>query len=79
GWAGVDKALLASLLGYVTLLALVIGWTTPVMGAVVRYRTPLLPFLLIAGLLLLDRTRLLARWPFLQRILAPWSAPPPSP
>lgn len=79
GWAGVDKALLASLLGYVTLLALVIGWTTPVMGAVVRYRTPLLPFLLIAGLLLLDRTRLLARWSFLQRILAPWSAPPPSP
>lgn len=70
-WRTVDPALLLSLLLYVALLALVIGWTTPVMGAVVRYRTPLLPFLLIAGLLILDHTRLMARWPWLRRIIAP--------
>ncbi|MCB0771315.1 MAG: hypothetical protein KDC00_13025 [Flavobacteriales bacterium] len=62
-WAQVDHALMVALLGYVIVLALVIGWTTPVMGAVVRYRTPLLPFLLIIGLLLLDREKLLRRAP----------------
>jgi len=69
-WSQLDKALLAAILGYVILLALVIGWTTPVMGAVVRYRTPLLPFLLIGGLVLLDHTRSTARWPWLRRSLA---------
>jgi len=66
-WAQVDRALLLSLLLYILLLALVIGWTTPVMGAVVRYRTPLLPFFLIAGLLILDRSRLISRWPWIDR------------
>jgi len=70
-WSGTDKPLLLSLLLYATLLALVIGWTTPVMGAVVRYRAPLLPFLLIAALLLLDQHRLLARWPKLKPLTAP--------
>ncbi|MCB0766402.1 MAG: hypothetical protein KDB95_04250 [Flavobacteriales bacterium] len=69
-WAQVDRALLAALMGYVILLALVIGWTTPVMGAVVRYRTPLLPFLLIGGLVLLDHARLMARWPWARRFFA---------
>ncbi|MBX2972726.1 MAG: hypothetical protein KF797_06460 [Flavobacteriales bacterium] len=70
-WPSIDKTLLTTIVLYVLLLALVIGWTTPVMGAVVRYRTPLLPFLLIAGLLILDHTRLMARWPWLRRISAP--------
>ena len=64
-WSSVDKPLLAMIVLYVVLLALVIGWTTPVMGAVVRYRTPLLPFLLVAGLLVLDHSRM-AKW-------LPWS------
>ncbi len=59
----VPKGLLLSLMLYVILLALIIGWTTPVMGALVRYRTPLLPFLLIAGLLILDTEKLYQRWP----------------
>jgi hypothetical protein len=36
------------------LLALMVGWATPVQGAIVRYRTPFLPFLCI-GLLLLQK------------------------
>lgn len=69
--ASVDGRLLLALLCYGTVLALVIGWTTPVMGAIVRYRAPLVPFLLIAALLLLDERKLLARWPMLQRLLSP--------
>ena len=57
------NGLLLSLLLYVFVLSLIIGWTTPVMGALVRYRTPLLPFLLIAGLLILDTEKLYLRWP----------------
>jgi hypothetical protein len=69
-WEQVDHALVVALLSYVAMLALVIGWTTPVMGAIVRYRTPLLPFLLIIGLLLLDREKLIRRAPRLERFLS---------
>jgi hypothetical protein len=69
-WRHVDRPLIVSLLAYVTLLALVIGWTTPVMGAIVRYRTPLLPFLLIAGLMMFDHQKFLMRWPALKRFIS---------
>lgn len=70
-WAKVDLPLLLALIGFVLVLALVIGWTTPVMGAVVRYRTPLLPFLLIAALCIADADRILAPWPRLRRSILP--------
>jgi len=60
-WRDVDKPLFYLCIGYCVLLALVIGWTTPVIGALVRYRTPLLPFLLIAVLLIADPNRV--KWP----------------
>jgi len=69
-WREVDQALYFSMLFYVLLLALIIGYTTPVMGAVVRYRTPLLPFLLIAGLLLLDKHRIINKWPWIRPLLS---------
>lgn len=69
-WKEIDRTLLVTLLLYVALLALVIGWTTPVMGAVVRYRTPLLPFLMVAGLLILDHSRLIKRVPLAKRSFA---------
>ena len=50
-------------ISYCVLLLLIIGWTTPVMGALVRYRVPVLPFLALIALLILDRDRLVARWP----------------
>lgn len=62
-WRTVHRRLLLALLLYVVVLALIIGWTTPVMGAVVRYRTPLLPFLLIAFIHLLDQQKLVTKWP----------------
>ncbi|MBX2980498.1 MAG: hypothetical protein KF905_14515 [Flavobacteriales bacterium] len=65
-WAQVRQDLVLALLAYIVLMSLVIGWTTPVMGAVVRYRTPLLPMLFIAALLLMDHRKLLARWPVLK-------------
>ncbi len=57
-WNEVDKPLLCFCLGYCILLALVIGWTTPVIGALVRYRVPLLPFLLLACLCFADPKRI---------------------
>jgi len=69
-WRQLDAPLLLHLLAYGFVLSLVIGWTTPVMGALVRYRAPLLPFLLVAALLLLDQQRLLARWPRLKPLIA---------
>lgn len=69
-WHTVDGSLLAALLGYCFSLLLIIGLTTPVMGALVRYRAPVLPFLLIAALLVLDQDRLLTRWPRLRAFLA---------
>lgn len=69
-WARLDHTLLLVVLLYVFVLVLVIGWTTPVMGAIVRYRTPLLPFLMIAGLLLLDRNRLFAKWPWTRTLFS---------
>jgi len=65
-----DNVLLTALITYVVFLALIIGWTTPVMGALVRYRVPLLPFLWIIGALLLDHRKLLARWPRLKPFIS---------
>lgn len=53
-WPAVDKPLLFFCLGFCLVLALVIGWTTPVIGALVRYRVPLLPFFLLAALCIAD-------------------------
>lgn len=65
-WQHVDKVFLLYCVSFCVLLALVIGWTTPVMGAVVRYRVPLLPFLLFAALAVTDEERLLQRSPWLR-------------
>lgn len=59
----VDRPMLLNLITYAVLLLLVIGWTTPVMGALVRYRVPLLPFMAIIALLVIDHRRLTERWP----------------
>lgn len=47
----------------------VIGLTTPVLGAIVRYRITALPFLILGLLLLIDREKLLRKWPVLARFL----------
>lgn len=50
-------------------LYVVIGLTTPVFGAIARYKVPGLPFLLIAFLALLDAEKLKTRLPFLKHLL----------
>ncbi|MDX9751083.1 MAG: hypothetical protein RBT71_08400 [Flavobacteriales bacterium] len=70
-WHAVDGSLLAALLAYCLAMLLLIGYTTPVMGVLVRYRVPVLPFLFIAALLVLDRDRVLARWPRLRPFIVP--------
>lgn len=39
------------------MMYLLIGWITPVLGAIVRYKIPALPFFLVAFLFILDYTR----------------------
>lgn len=39
-------------------ILLLIGYTTPVAGAIVRYKVPIMPFLLMCGILILDEQRL---------------------
>jgi hypothetical protein len=61
----VDLPLLFFCVGFCLLLGLLIGWTTPVVGALMRYRVPLLPFYAIALVLIAD-PRKTARIPFLR-------------
>ena len=46
---------------FVTFLALLIGWTTPIMGAIVRYKLPMLPFLIFVLLLISDKPKFISR------------------
>lgn len=46
-------------LSFVTIQFLIIGCTIPILGALVRYRVPALPFLMIGFLLLLDKEKYL--------------------
>lgn|GEM_PF-30909 len=39
---------------FVLLMFVLLGWTTPVAGALVRYRVPVLPFLMMIGILVID-------------------------
>lgn len=60
-WTGIQLPLLLFCLSFCLLLGLLIGWTTPVVGALVRYRVPLLPIYAIAALLIADPGKL-PRW-----------------
>lgn len=52
-WRAVDKKWLLFCLSFVMVVYLLTGYTTPVLGSIVRYRIPAMPFLVIAGLLAL--------------------------
>jgi hypothetical protein len=55
-------------LSFVIIQFLIIGETTPILGAVARYKTIALPFLLIAFLLMADKNKLLKKLPFYGKI-----------
>ncbi|HMN05780.1 MAG TPA: hypothetical protein PKD45_08635 [Flavobacteriales bacterium] len=60
-WAQVDRPMLFFCISFCLALGLLIGWTTPVVGAVMRYRVPMLPFLTLAVLLVIDPNKLEGR------------------
>lgn len=49
------------------LLLLVMGLTTPVLGALVRYRIAAQPFLYVALLMCIDRGKLMMKWKWLEK------------
>lgn len=51
------QVILISLLIFILTLSLFIGWVTPVIGAIVRYRIPVTLSLLILGLIILDTSK----------------------
>ncbi len=57
-------------LSFVLIQFLIIGETTPILGAIARYKVPALPFLLIAFILMLDKHKLLKRLPIFKKILS---------
>lgn len=44
-------------LTFVVLLFILIGWVTPVLGAIVRYKVPALPFLVLIPVILMDQKK----------------------
>jgi hypothetical protein len=50
-------------LSFVLIQFVIIGETTPIVGAIVRYKVPALPFLLIAALLLFDKEKAMRKIP----------------
>ena len=64
-----NRHLLYFCLCIVVLLFVLIGITAPILGAAVRYKIPGLPFLLIGFLFLLDKEKLLQKFPFLKKYI----------
>lgn len=63
-----NRHLIYFCLSIVLLLFALIGLTTPVLGAAVRYKIPALPFLLTAFLLMLDKEKLTKKFPVLKKM-----------
>lgn len=59
---GAEANLLLMLFTYSVIMLLLIGWVTPVAGAIVRYRVPVYPLLLPAFLLILNTSKLPEKW-----------------
>jgi hypothetical protein len=57
-------------ISFVILLFVLIGLTTPILGAVVRYKIPALPFFFMLFLHILDKEKLLQKLPFLKRFIS---------
>ncbi|HRD51927.1 MAG TPA: hypothetical protein PKY96_04690 [Flavobacteriales bacterium] len=67
-WKSMNVSAVLFALAFILLLSLLIGWTVPVVGALVRYRVPMLPFVGLLALLLVDPARLPSR---IRQMIAP--------
>jgi hypothetical protein len=56
-----EKNVVFTLLTFALTLSLLIGWTTPVLGAIIRYRFPAQFAMIIVGLILLKPLNLI-KW-----------------
>jgi uncharacterized protein with HEPN domain len=56
-------------MSFVIIQLLIIGETTPIIGAIARYKVPALPFLMISFLFMLDKNKLLKRIPIFEKLL----------
>ena len=65
----VNKGILSFALIFALFTLALTGLITPVIGAIVRYKVPALPFLIIALFLIFDKERFLRRFPFFERFL----------
>jgi len=68
--ANIDFKLVGFCMTFIIILYLFIGWTTPISGAIVRYKIPGWPFFMILSLLILDEQKLYAKLPFLKKLNA---------
>ena len=68
-WNRIEINLFLFCILFVITLYSLIGLVTPVMGAVMRYKIPGLPFLLIAMLLILDKAKLINKFPFFRHFI----------
>lgn len=66
--ANIDFKLVGFCLTFIIILYLFIGWTTPISGAIVRYKIPAWPFFIILSLLILDEQKLYSKLPFLEKL-----------
>jgi hypothetical protein len=53
-----NRNLFALCLFICLIILMLIGYTTPVAGAIVRYKVPIMPFLLMCGILIIDEQKL---------------------
>jgi len=60
------KAIIIFCLSFVIILYTLIGLTTPVAGAIIRYKSPAIPFLIIGLFLIIDKEKLLKLFSFLK-------------
>ncbi|MGQ0827029.1 MAG: hypothetical protein ACT4ON_01415 [Bacteroidota bacterium] len=64
-----NRSMIIFCLSFVVILYVLIGLTTPAVGAIIRYKVPALPFLFIVLLLLMDRKKIAEKFPFIEKWL----------
>jgi hypothetical protein len=58
--------IVAFCISFVAITFILTGLTTPVLGAIVRYKVPALPFLFITAFLIMDKSKLMNKFKFLK-------------
>jgi hypothetical protein len=67
-WTRKNLLLILFSLSVVVVLCVIVGSVTPVLGAIVRYKVPMLPFFLLMIFLLIDLDRIKRIFPFLRSL-----------